>query len=115
MPFATARKNAMLGTIPNTVYVQGHSGDPGTDGTANVLSGNARIAVVLQAASNGQRIPNAGTYELDVQAGQTISWVSYWDAASSGTYEGKDQLDAPEAFAGAGKYRLTSQTFSITD
>lgn len=112
--FSTYGRNQLLGGMPNTVYAQAHSGNPGAAGTLNALAGVARIAVPLAPAANGVRAPSAGTYQFDILAGQTIAWVTYWDANANGNFLSEDQLDQAEAFAGNGRYTLTVQDFTVT-
>jgi hypothetical protein len=64
--FSPAFKNTLLnGAIPSTVYVQLHTGDPGTSGTSNVSSETTRKAITVDTASGGVR---AGT-------GSVVSWA----------------------------------------
>jgi len=107
-------RNAVLQSgLPATLYVEAHSADPTDAGTVAKLTGVARVAVPFAAASGGQKVPSAGTYEFDVLAGQTIAWVAYFDASSNGNCYAVDQLDAAETFTGNGKYTLTTQAISI--
>jgi hypothetical protein len=64
--FPTTFKNTMLdAAVPGTVYVQLHTGDPGSAGTSNVSSETTRKAITVGAASGGVR---AGT-------GSVVSWA----------------------------------------
>lgn len=91
--FATPGADAFLnGTaLPTTLYVQGHTGDPGTNGTANVATETDRIAVSSwDAAGAGaagyRKKSNSALAEL-LNAAATETWthVTYWSAASGGT------------------------------
>lgn len=91
--FATPGADAFLnGTaLPATLYIQGHIGDPGTNGTANVAAETDRIAVGpwTAAATGGagyRQIDNTQVEEI-LNAASTETWthVTYWSASSAGT------------------------------
>jgi hypothetical protein len=115
--FSTAGKDALLNGLPNTIYAQAHSADPGTDGLTGALAGVARVGVTLGASSAsapGVRRPTGpGPYQFTIQAGQTIRWVSYWNSIGpGGVFLASDQLDQEEYYAGGGQYTLTVQDFT---
>lgn len=112
MPFATYGKNLMLAALPSTVYAQLHTGDPGANGTLNVLSGG-RVAVPLGAASSGVRPMTGGASTFSVGAGQTVTHVSYWDASSNGNLLATSALPSAEYFAAPGQYLINTQDFTV--
>jgi hypothetical protein len=74
-------------TAPSAIYAQLHTGDPGEDGTSNVLStsGAARVAVSFSAAS--ARVAASSTQcEFGPFAGDppAVTHVTLWDALTSG-------------------------------
>lgn len=84
---ATPGANAILdGTaIGATLYAQLHTGDPGTNGTANIATETARKSFTRAAASGGATA-NAGIIEwLNYPANETITHVTVWSASSGGT------------------------------
>lgn len=86
--FATPGANAFLdGTaLPATLYVQGHTGNPGTNGTNNVAAETDRIAVSSwSVASGGSKSSTALAEILNAAAAETWTHVTYWSAASGGT------------------------------
>lgn len=91
--FATPGADAFLnGTaLPATLYVQGHTGDPGTNGTANVAAETDRIVVAAWTAAGagatGYRAKsNTAVCDiLNAAANETWTHVTYWSAASGGT------------------------------
>ncbi len=91
--FATPGADAFLaGTaLPSTLYVQAHTGDPGTNGTANVATETDRIVVnawtAPAAAGAGYRgISNSQLEELlNAAATESVTHISLWSAASGGT------------------------------
>lgn len=90
-----------------------HSGDPGAANTAdNELSGGgyARGTVAWNAAANGEATLN-GNVDISIEAGDTVAWLSYWNAAGTVRYL-KKQVTS-EAFGGAGTYRLNGTTTKL--
>jgi len=90
---ATPGADAFLNgtSLPATLYMQLHTGDPGASGLANVATLSTRISVTpFTAAAAGaagyRKIDNsAGSGSIPGTAGETISHVSYWSAAVAGT------------------------------
>lgn len=76
------------GTAPTTVYIQLHTADPGSAGTANIAGNATRKAVSFGAASGGAIASDADitwtTGEVDTSEDYT-HWT-LWDAASSGNF-----------------------------
>lgn len=111
----TAGKNTALDSgLPSTLYAALHSGAPGSDGSANELSGGspayARKAVTMSAASSGARAL-ASSVTFDVPASTTVAYASLWTAATGGTCLATDDVTS-ETFAGQGQCILS--TFSVT-
>src|SRR5574343_1488201 len=113
----TAGKNTALGGLASTLYAALHSGAPGSDGSANELTGGtpayARKAVTMAAASGGSRAISAGV-TFDVPAGSTVAYTSLWTAATGGTCVSTDDVTS-ETFAGQGTYNLTAYTLTLSD
>jgi len=84
---ATPGANALLdGTaLGATLYVQLHTGDPGTNGTANVATESARKAFTRTAAAGGVATNVASIEWPSAAATETATHVSIWSAASGGT------------------------------
>lgn len=85
--FALPGANALLNgdPLPSTLYVQGHLGNPGSNGTANVAAETDRIAINSWTTSTTGSIANDQVEEL-LNASATESWthVTYWDAPTGG-------------------------------
>lgn len=117
MPILNTGKNAMLdqlGTLAGFAAL--HTGDPGTTGSANELSGGspayARKAITWSAAASGSKASSSAP-QFDIPPGTTVAWASIWSAATGGTcYATYDLPD--EAFTGQGQYTLSSLTQSLT-
>lgn len=94
-----------------------HSGDPGgANSGSNELSGGgyARGTLAWNAASGGVATLN-GNVDISIEAGDSVSWISFWNTAGTVRYLKKDVTD--EAFGGAGTYRLlgTTTTLDLND
>ena len=85
-------------TPPAASYVQVHVGDPGAAGTANVSSYTTRTVLAWSSAAGGSKSISATvtiTVSWSGASPETITHVSYWDSATSGTFITSDQLVAP--------------------
>lgn len=115
MPFSTAGKNLCLGALPGTVYISGHTADPGDTGASEIAGGNpayARKSATLAAANSGSRALSTQPV-LDIPAGTTLAFLGVWDSLNGGTYLG-DYNAVDEVYAGQGTYTVTSGSLSIT-
>ena len=104
-------KNTVLDFgLPGTLYAALHSGDPGTDGAANELSGGdpayARVAVTMAAAADGGRA-TTGQVALNTPAGSTVRYASLWTAVTGGNCVATDDV-TQESYTGQGQYLLKS-------
>lgn len=70
-------------TPPSTVYFKGHTGDPGATGSNNASAQTTRYAVTWAVAASGL-ILMSNNPELTLNASETISHGSIWDAATAG-------------------------------
>lgn len=113
-PFTDSQKNAMLDafagatnyTGTTTFYVQLHTGAPGAAGTSNPATETTRKQFSFSAASAGA---TSNTDQEDwgsYPATETVSYVSFWDAAAAGTFLGSDDLASSQAMT-------TGETFRI--
>lgn len=113
----TDGKNQGLGGLPSTVYVALHSGNPGTTGTSNELTGGspayARKAATLNAAAGGAR-SLAASISFDIPPSTVVTYASLWTALTGGTCLATDDVTS-ESFTGQGTYVLTDFEVSITD
>lgn len=88
--------------------IQLHSGDPGSDGTANEISG-ASSSVTLSAASAGERTLEGGTIEVNVPSG-TVSHYSFWQGS---TLKATGALSNSETYEASGIARITSAKITV--
>ena len=114
MPFHVVAKNQMLDGL-TVDRVRLHSGDPGTDGTANQVG--SLTAATFAAAASGERALSAPVDFTGLGAGQSVTWYSVWLNAGT-VYKGKGQITTGDVAANAaGEYRLgvaTKLTLSDT-
>jgi hypothetical protein len=100
--FSVAAANAALSTFAaSALYVQLHTGDPGSAGTANVSTTTTREAVTWGAPASGV-ITATNTPSWPSWAGtndETVTDVSYWNLATGGAFQGSSQLATPAQMA----------------
>lgn len=102
---AYARGTAYAGNA--TFFVQLHTGAPGAAGTSNVASNSTRVQSTFGAAASGGLISNTANVEwLNVPTSETYTHVSYWTAASAGTFLGDDDLNATAAMLVGDNFRI---------
>jgi hypothetical protein len=103
---ATAMRDAIT-------HFQLHSADPGAAGTTSPLG--TRVANTGSVDSDGD-ITWSNIAFTGLSANQAVSWVSYWNAAGTGTpatggtFRGKMQLTGDATANAAGEYTVTSIT-----
>lgn len=114
--YDTTAKNVMLDALAAVMLrVALHSGDPGAANAAdNELSGGgyARQAIAWNAASGGS-VDSSNAPAFSIEAGDTVSWISFWNTAGTVRYIKKDVTN--EAFGAAGTYTLTDADFDLND
>lgn len=71
--------------VPQTLWVQLHSGAPGDAGTANVCVETDRQSIALEASVEPRTVVNdaAATWS-DLPADETATHLSLWDAETGG-------------------------------
>jgi len=107
MGATTAVKNAMLDAVTVT-KLSLHSGDPGSAGTSNEISGGspayARKDVTLGAASAGRRSV-ASPPTFDVPGGVTVTHWALWNGTTfvwSGTLKDEEGVATSEFWTNQG-------------
>ncbi len=107
MSFPTVAKNQMLDGL-TVDRVRLHSGDPGSDGTANQVG--SLVAATFSAASSSSRVLSAAVDFTGLSASQSVTWFSVWLNAGT-VYKGKGQITSGDVVANAaGNYTLTVAT-----
>lgn len=105
--------NGVTFTAPSTLFVQCHTGDPGSAGTANVSTGIAtRTALAQNAASAGSQGITT-TITFSATGADTVTHVSVWSASSNGTFYYSAVLTASKTVANGDTLNLTALTVSL--
>lgn len=86
-------------------FVSVHTGDPGADGSANMIG--SKIAAVFQAATggNGQRVLDTGGIDAPIGAGQTAAMLVIWSGTTARFVRDIDD----EAYTNAGTLHIRGQ------
>lgn len=100
--------NAIDGVIN---YMGLHSGARGASGTTNAVG--TRVAVNGSVDADGD-ITWTGVAFTGLNANQAVAEVSYWSAATNGTYYGGATLTGDATANSAGEYTVTSVTETST-
>jgi hypothetical protein len=111
--------NAMVGTGTNQSndanYVQLHTGDPGSAGTANVSSVTTREAQTWGSASGGT-VSATGTPTWSSWAGtngEVDTDISHWSAATSGTFGHSVTLSSSVTMNTGDTLEITSDSITV--
>jgi len=97
------------------VWVQLHTGDPGSAGTANVAGETDRVQATFGSAASGRAISNTAVIEwLAVSNTETYTWVSLWSASTSGTFLGRDDLSSSAAVTAGDTFRIPIGDLDLT-
>jgi hypothetical protein len=104
-------------TAVTTLFIQLHTGDPGSAGTANVSSVTTRPALNFGAASAGSQsavatLPSWATWAGT--NGEVITHISVWGASSGGTFYYSAALAASKTVNTGDTVNLTSLTVALT-
>lgn len=100
-------------TMPTTVYVKLHTGDPGEDATSNAATETTRKAASWSAASSGSIATDATIEWTNVSTTETYSHWSLWDASSGGNALWTGALSASAAVTAGDTFQITSLTLSL--
>jgi hypothetical protein len=110
---ANAALSSITGTNANDIQL--HTGDPGSSGTANVSSTTTREAVTWNS-------PSAGSISASNQPawtswagtnGEVVTDISFWSAASSGTFGLSMQLASSVTMDTGDSLTLTSISITL--
>jgi hypothetical protein len=109
--------NMIAGTAfsaPAGSYVQLHTGDPGANGTANAVA-IARFQLTWALASGGIKaitatLPSWANWAAGTQV---ITHLSFWDAASNGTFRYSCQLTVAKTVNNTDTLNITAHQFQL--
>jgi hypothetical protein len=93
-------------TEPAAFYVKLHIGDPGAAGASNVAGETTRQAVTFSASSGGAITNSAAVTWTNVSTSETLSHVSFWDAAAAGNFLGSDALNVSRAVTAGDTFEI---------
>lgn len=98
-----------------TVYVQLHTGDPGSAGTANVAANTTRQQATFGAGAASRTISNTVAIEwTSVSNTETYSWISLWSASTNGTFLGRDDLSSTASVTAGDTFRIPIGDLDLT-
>jgi hypothetical protein len=100
-------------TMPTTVYVKLHTGDPGEAATSNAATETTRKAASWSAASSGSIATNATIEWTNVSTTETYTHWSLWDASTAGNALWTGALSASAAVTAGDTFQITSLTLSL--
>ena len=102
-------------TAQTAFYVQLHIAAPGAAGTSNIAANTTRVAATFGSAAATGAITNTAAVEwTSVPNYETYTDVSFWTAASNGTYLGQDTLSAPADMAPGDTFRIPIGDLDLT-
>ena len=100
-------------TMPSTVYVKLHLGDPGEDCTSNAASNTSRESASWASAASGAIATSATISWTNVSATETYSHWSLWDASTSGNPLWSGALSSSAAVTAGDTFQITALTLSL--
>lgn len=114
--------NKWLNVLRNTgftaiaaIYVQAHTGDPGSAGTSNVSVGSTtRPAATHSAAASGAIALSNSPAWTNGGTSETITHISVWDASTSGNFLFSVALSASKAWASGDTLTLNTLGVALT-
>jgi hypothetical protein len=101
-------------TAPAAFWVQLHKGDPGAAGTANTSAVTTRQQITWSAASGGSKSQTSAPGTWSMTTTETISYVSFWTASTSGTFLDSASLTSPASVNNGDTVTLTTLTIAFS-
>ena len=97
------------------VWVKLHLGDPGSAGTSNPAAETTRQQATFGSAASGRAISNTAAVEwTNVSTTETYTWISLWDASTSGNFLGRDDLSSSAAVTAGDTFRIPIGDLDLT-
>ena len=95
--------------------MQRHTGDPGAAGTSNPATEATRQQATFGSAAGSGAISNtAAVTWTAVSTTETITHVSFWSAASGGTFLGSDDLASSAALNAGDNFTIPTGDLDLT-
>lgn len=105
-----------LVTRPTVWWVSLHSGDPGDDGTLNLISGPTRRQVTWNAGSGNTKTSATAQQWTAMPAvgGSGVTFVGIWNASTSGTYLATGQLTTGQPVTAGQTFNIAAGAITLT-
>jgi hypothetical protein len=100
-------------TMPTTVYVKLHTGDPGEAATSNAAANTSRQSASWAAASSGSIATDATITWTNVSTTETYTHWSLWDNSTAGNALWSGALSSSAAVTAGDTFQITSLTLSL--
>ena len=100
-------------TMPATVYLKLHTGDPGEAATSNAATETTRKSTSWATAASGAIATSATVEWTNVSTTETYSHWSMWDASTAGNALWSGALSASAAVTSGDTFQITSLTLSL--
>ena len=95
-------------------YIKLHTGDPGEDGTANAAGETTRKAITSAATANGVFTSTNALTWTSVSTTETYSYVSLWDAVTSGNCLWSGALTTSRAVIAGDSFEIAIGSLTVT-
>lgn len=100
-------------TQPSGIYVQLHTGDPGSAGTANLSANTTRVRINFGAATAGAIALTGTAPQWTATATETLSHLSFWDAITAGNVLDSSQAATPRGVVPGDTVTLNTCNMSL--
>lgn len=100
-------------TMPSTVYIKLHTGDPGEAATSNAATETTRKAASWASASSGSIATSATLEWTNVSTTETYTHWSAWDASTAGNALWTGALSSSAAVTAGDTFQITALTLSL--
>jgi hypothetical protein len=112
---ASGQANSLLDTLLGSTFIQLHTADPGAAGTTAVSSVTTRPAATYSAASAGSKaLSSASSWTSWAGSAETITHISFWTAATAGTFKASMALTVAKPMTTGDTLNLNTATMSFT-
>lgn len=106
---------SLKGEAPTTytkVFIQLHTGDPGSAGTANIAGEATRKEATLTGTAI---LKNSGVVKwTGVSTAEKYKYFSVWSAVTAGTFIGKEALEAEKEVSIGDSAEFAAEVLSLT-
>ena len=100
-------------TMPTTVYIKLHTGDPGEAATSNAAGETTRKSSAWASAASGSIATSATLEWTNVASTETLTHWSAWDASTAGNALWTGALSSSAAVTAGDTFQITTLTLSL--